>query len=116
MNMKQLMRGLRVCAEVALIVSLAQAAPLCAQESDAEKLSRALREIEALKARLGEVESSLRRQVEASSATNPPAAVTTDQALREEQLSKSGFVKWNELTVGKSSRFKIYGFLRLDAI
>ena len=33
----------------------------------------------------------------------------------EESLSKSGFVNWNELSVGKS-RFKLYGFLRGDMI
>lgn len=43
------------------------------------------------------------------------AAPDPAQAALEDKLTRSGFVKWNELSVGKS-KFKLYGFLRLDAI
>lgn len=97
------------------VVLAAVAAP--AQETDAEKLSRALKEIEALKARLAAVERSVTnqaRQVD-STATITATPVAPANAALEDSLTKSGFVKWNQLSVGKS-QFKLYGFLRLDAI
>jgi hypothetical protein len=48
----------------------------------------------------------------------PSVAATShssDSSTDEANLTRLGFIKWKELTVGKS-KIKLYGFLRLDAI
>jgi hypothetical protein len=110
-------RRLGICTAMSLMLSLAPAIPAWAQESDADRVSRALKEIEALKTRLGELERSLTNQSRqvAGPAASTAGATTPAPGSLEESLTKSGFVRWNELSAGKS-RFKLYGFLRLDAI
>lgn len=96
---------LRAAVHALLTGLLLAALPAVAQQkSDAEKLSEALKEIEALKTRLNELEGVV-QSLGAKPAPAPPAAEAKD----------TGFVKWNELVAGKS-RFKLYGFLRGDAI
>lgn len=74
-------------------------------------LSEALQEIKALKARLNQLESAVSNLAQ----SNAPMAVVATDPAPEEKLTKSGFMKWNELSLGKS-KFKLYGFLRLDSI
>lgn len=81
-------------------------------------LTEALEEIKALKARLGQLESV----VTSLAQSNPPPVATAAAASSppapsplEQSLTKSGFVKWNEVSIGQS-KFRLYGFLRLDGI
>ncbi|MEW6307267.1 MAG: hypothetical protein AB1705_27755 [Verrucomicrobiota bacterium] len=109
-----------VCGLTALM--LATISPAFAQDKpDAAKLSEALKEIDALKQRLMELERTVqslsKEPPKAAPAAQSPSATTVDKTkpLTEESAKELGFVRWNELTAGKS-RLKFYGFLRLDAI
>lgn len=91
-------------------------------------LEEALAQIEALKKQVTELETLVRGQLQQNTLT---AAATTNQITTSSNVgtaqqtgalppgtaapAETGFVKWNELTLGKS-RFRLYGFLRLDAI
>jgi hypothetical protein len=88
------------------------------------------KEIEMLKARLAELEQyvkSQKGQPPSATQTNAPATPSSTPSAQSASAAKtapppgadkpaeSGFVRWNELVAGKS-HFKLYGFLRLDAI
>jgi hypothetical protein len=98
----------RTCALLASMLLLITSTLLHGQsKTDAQKLSEALQEIEALKARLQQLEGTVRALAPAQAPAPGEAPKAGDPA--------AGFVKWNELITGKS-RFKLYGFLRADAI
>ena len=82
-------------------------------------LQEALAQIEALKKQMSDLEKFVKEQLSPRASPLPPPVATTKPVTAPpapaEQPSDSGFVKWNELVAGKS-RFKLYGFLRLDAI
>jgi hypothetical protein len=84
-----------------------------AQSAKPATLEEALAQIEELKKQTAELETFVRSQM-------APAAKATNVAVVASAASKApdapaDFVKWNELTVGKS-KFKLYGFLRADAV
>jgi hypothetical protein len=97
-----------------------------AQSAKPANMEEALAQIEALKKQMAELETFVRGQMQQGT-TSPQPTVTTTTATTTTTTTSSpnppgpvatadnSFVKWNELTVGKS-RFKLYGFLRLDAI
>ena len=103
--------------------------PSAQEASNAPSLEEALARIEALKKQVADLESVVRAQLQQSTlqaepnanqpvtAPPPPAGTARHQAspATESSPAEFGFVKWNELTLGKS-RFRLYGFLRLDAI
>jgi hypothetical protein len=113
------------CSVVALSLFLHQAGQ--AAEKEPATLPEALQEIQALKARLGQLENIVTKlaqtnQPAAPIQPRPPTAEVADNAPTdagqktiEQKLTRSGFIKWNELSIGKS-KFKLYGFLRLDGI
>lgn len=85
--------------------ALAATAPAFAQSN-----ADILKEIQTLKSRLQELEKIV---------AQPPGTTVTVQSSPAGAPSlkpdESGFMKWNEFVTGKS-RFKLYGFLRADAI
>lgn len=113
--------GLHVALAVALCGLLM---PASAQQAKPATLEEALAQIEALKKQMADLEKLVKDQLQQRAAQTataaPPAALTQMQPTAAgtpgaERAPESPYVKWNELTVGKS-RFKLYGFLRLDAI
>jgi hypothetical protein len=105
--------------------------PVVAQQSAKPTLEEALGQIEALKKQVNDLEVLVKGQIRAgtnvtlstSSAVAPHAQTPSSSPGTAPQgpttpavtPAESGFVKWNELVVGQS-RFKLYGFLRLDAV
>ncbi len=79
----------------------------------AQSNAELLQEIRALKSRLQDLEKKV-SETPAAAVPAPPAP-TSDKPGSTAKPDDRGFVKWNELVVGKS-KFKLYGFLRLDAI
>jgi hypothetical protein len=93
---------------LAIACALAGTTPAFAQ-SNAEFL----KEIQALKSRLQELEKKIAEPPDAK--IKPPPSPPSDKSMPVSKPDESGFVKWNELVAGKS-RLKLYGFLRADAI
>jgi hypothetical protein len=105
--------------------------PVAGQQTSKPTLEEALAQIEALKKQVGDLETLVRSQIQGGTnlthSTSPavaqhgqtsstsPGTVPQGPTTPATAAPDSGFVKWNELTVGQS-RFKLYGFLRLDAI
>jgi len=69
-------------------------------------LEEALKQIEALKKQMTELEKFVKEQVPQRT-TPAPATATPPAPPPTEKAPDSGFVKWNELLLGKS-RFKLY--------
>jgi len=89
------------------VAMLAIASPAPAQTN-----ADLLKELQALKARMAELEKKLS---EKPSAPAPAPATTPAQAAGADKLKPDDSMKWSEFITGKS-RFKIYGYLRADAI
>jgi hypothetical protein len=113
---KYLVRGLTYVGALAIL-------PLfTAAQNKPATLEEALAQIETLKKQMAELETYVRGQIQ-QTATNVPAAAAANVVAKAESKTAppaaasadSNYVKWNELTVGKS-KFKLYGFLRLDAV
>jgi hypothetical protein len=112
----------RVALRLALASALV-AMPFLASGQETAKpvsLEEALRQIEALKKQVNALETVVKEKLQerpASTSVAIPAATTPPPAAPRvpEKAAENGFVKWNELSLGKS-KFKLYGFLRLDAI
>jgi hypothetical protein len=112
------MAGSCVASAVAVLAATAllTAWPAAAQtKTDAEKLADAIKEINALKARLSELEGTVKALAQPKPPTSAAAPTPATMPKLDDKGGDSGFVKWNELAAGKS-KFKLYGFLRLDAI
>jgi hypothetical protein len=93
--------------------------PILAPAQQPATLEEALKQIEALKKQMSDLEKFVKEQVP-QRATPAAPTVTTTQPLPTTPATnvppaESGFVKWNELLMGKS-RFKLYGALRGDMI
>jgi len=88
------------------------------QDAKPATLQEALAQIESLRKQMNDLEKLVKTQLQQ---TPPPASTplaataVTALAATPPPAPDSGFVKWNELMVGKS-HFKLYGFLRADAV
>jgi hypothetical protein len=115
-------RRWRLTGSVALAGALALF-PLGVQAQQSTKsvtLEEALKQIEALKKQVTDLEKIVKAELqkpaaETSSIAPAPASTPAGSAPAQASAIESGFVKWNELVLGKS-KVKLYGFLRLDAV
>ena len=115
-------KAIRTAGELRLALRSRERSPCCrcyARVQQAAKpatLEDALVQIEALKKQMSDLEKFVKDQVQQRSASLPaPTPPPTASSPPSDKSLETGFVKGNELTVGKS-KFKLYGFLRLDAI
>ena len=113
-------RVTRLVLTVAAAVGLA-ALPLSARAQQPARpatIEEALKQIEALKKQMSELEKFVKEQAQQRGVTTPPSTPAATQpatGVASDKAPDSGFVKWNELVAGKS-RFKLYGYLRGDMI
>ena len=96
-----------------VLASALMVLPAIAAEAPAKSLDQALAEIEALKQQVASLESLVRGQLQHQAMTSAPPSAASQTV--PPVPADGGFVKWNELALG-TSKFKLYGFLRLDAI
>ena len=113
-------RVTRLALTVAIAIGFA-VLPLSARAQQSDRpatLEEALKQIEALKKQMSELEKFLKEQAQQRGDTAPsstPAVTQPATGVASDKAPDSGFVKWNELVTGKS-RFKLYGYLRGDMI